>query len=199
MDVFWGNAEMHLKILFIVVFQKLINFRKKKKSTKPKMSDNKELTLEETNRMREAIGLKPLAPRINKKLTYNDEVRSSFAHKQRHDGHQNDRNENDRARHNDNIDYHREDVPDRPREIPNNSRPKTQSNVKEIINPMMRNQHVGDDDPNVKRDEWGRILSTTTNIADEKQAERIKHKLEVMKEKRKLENKLTGYRSVLKW
>lgn len=158
------------------------------------MSDNKELTLEETNRMREAIGLKPLAPRINKKLTYNDEVRSSFAHKQRRDGQNDNRNENDRARHNDNIDYHREDVPDRPREIP-----KTESNVKTIINPMMRNQHVGDDDPNVKRDEWGRILSTTTNIADEKQAERIKHKLEVMKEKRKLENKLTGYCSVLEW
>merc|ERR1712183_386783 len=125
--------------------------------------------------MRISRGLKPLAPRLDKRGSYNDEVRGSFSHSNRHGGgnneNQQDSKADDRARHNDNIDYHREDVPDRPRRKDKrkaeDDQPKTESNVKETVDPMTRNQHI--DDPNIKTDEWGRVLSTPTNIADEKQ------------------------------
>lgn len=64
----------------------------------------------------------------------------------------------------------------------------TVSNVHEIVPAMGRNEHVEGE-----KDEWGRIVQQIGNIGDMKHSDKIQQKLDIRKEKRKLENKVTQF------
>lgn len=98
-----------------------------------------EMSLSETNKMREKLGLAPLAPKMRKR---------------------------------------KQD-------------PNAVTNKPDVVQPMGRNDHIQDE--NVQKDEWGRVLETVGNIGDAKHAEKIKKKIELRREKRKLESRISSF------